>query len=709
MGCIISAEGIHPTDEKIEAIKKAPRPENVTQLRSFLGMVNYHGKFIPNLNPLNRLLQKGQEFKWTPECEKAFHMAKNSLSSANVLVHYDPKLPLILECDASPYGIGAVLSHQFPDGVERPIAYASRSLNNAEKNYSQIEKEGLAIIFGLSKFYMYLYARKFILCTDHKPLLKIFAPDSATPVLAAARLQRWSLLLASYHYEIRYKSSTEIANADALSRLPLKNQNDSSVEESIYNVADQQLNRHPVSAKQIARETARDKILSKVLTFTLYGWSQTCDEPELKPFFIRRHELSVEQGCLMWGLRVVIPSVFQQQVLKELHGTHPGVARMKAMARSHVWWPKIDSVIEETVCSCQQCSKNRTAPPAAPLHPWTWPSIPWQRIHIDFATYQGNHYLIVVDAHSKWPEVLGPMRTTNAEATINALRTIFARYGLPQQIVSDNGPPFQSAEYEDFLKQNGIQRVLVSPYHPSSNGQAERFVQTFKKFMKTLSSKTSLPQQIQNFLLSYRSTPHSTTSSTPSKLFLQREVRTRLSLVKPDTARLVAANQSKMKAYHDQHAKLREFSCGQPVLARDHRSQGWQPATVLERKAPHSYTVVMPDGRIWNRHADHLLQDKTDRREQTEPIPNHLGSQSQQPEVLPIPLPSTLSSPTVSSSIPLPATSTADESDIATQDKTPAVDASARTEQRPSITEQMPRVRRSGRATKRPQRLIEQT
>ena len=275
MGCIISAEGIHPTEEKIETIKKEPRPENVTQLRSFLGMVNYHGKFILNLSAilhhLNRLLQKGQEFKWTPECENAFQMAKNSRSSTNVLVHYDPKLPLILECDASSYGIGAVISHQFPDGVERPIAYASRSLNNAEKNYSQIEKKGLAIIFGLSKFYMYLHARKLILCTDHKPLLKIFAPDSATPVLAAARLQRWSLLLASYHYEIRYKSSTEIPNADALSRLPLKNQNDSSVEESIYNVADQQLNRHPVSAKQIARETARDKILSKVLTFTLYA------------------------------------------------------------------------------------------------------------------------------------------------------------------------------------------------------------------------------------------------------------------------------------------------------------------------------------------------------------------------------------------------------------------------------------------------------
>ena len=115
--------------------------------------------------------------------------------------------------------------------------------------------------------------------------------------------------------------------------------------------------------------------------------------------------------------------------LHELHGTHPGVAILKAMARSYVWWPKIDSVIEETVRSCPQCSNNRTAPPAASLHPWTWLSIPWQRLHVNFATYEGNHYLIVVDAHSKWPEVLGPMRTTNAEATINALRTLFARYG----------------------------------------------------------------------------------------------------------------------------------------------------------------------------------------------------------------------------------------------------------------------------------------
>ena len=165
MGCVISAEGISPMEDKVEAIKKAPRPENCTQLRAFLGMINYHGKFMRNLSsilqPLNELLQKDQEFLWSPQCEEGFNNAKESLSSSHVLVHYNPSLPVILESDASQYGIGAVILHLFPNGDERPIAYASRSLNSSEKNYSQIETESLAIIFGVRKYYMYLFGRKF--------------------------------------------------------------------------------------------------------------------------------------------------------------------------------------------------------------------------------------------------------------------------------------------------------------------------------------------------------------------------------------------------------------------------------------------------------------------------------------------------------------------------------------------------------------------
>ena len=238
-----------------------------------------------------------------PPCEEAFKKAKESLSSLHVLVHYNPSLPVILESDASQYGIGVVILHRLPNGDERPIAYPSRSLNSAEKNYSQIEKEGLAIIFGVTKYYMYLFGQKFTFRTDHKPLLKIFAPDSATHVLAAARLQRWSLLLSSYRYEIELKPSAEVASSDALSRLPLQYRKNASVEDKIFQVSAAQLCKHPVSVLEIARQTARNPVLAKALAMTQNGWPvHFCTTPELKPFFLRKDEVSVEQGCLMWGL-----------------------------------------------------------------------------------------------------------------------------------------------------------------------------------------------------------------------------------------------------------------------------------------------------------------------------------------------------------------------------------------------------------------------
>lgn len=217
----------------------------------------------------------------------------------------------------------------------------------------------------------------------------------------------------------------------------------------------------------------------------------------------------------------------------------------------------------------------------------------------------------MVDAHSKWPEVIGPMKTTIAESTSNALR-----------IVSDNGPPFSSAEYGEFLRQNGVQRILVSPYHLFSNGLAERFVQTFKYALESSASDParSLQQRIQNFLLSYWSTPHATTGVSPSKLFLQRELRTRLSLAKPDLSSHVAAKQGKMKFYHDRHAKFREMSVGDTVLARDHLSkQKWQSGTVLKHNSPHSYQVQLDDGRVWRRHVDDVLQNNST----TKPVDTH--------------------------------------------------------------------------------------
>lgn len=165
LGHIIDENGLHPTEEKVKAIKEAPRPTNVTELRAFLGIINYYGKFLVNLSakltPLHELLQKRSQWRWTDRQDKAFQAAKDALQSDSLLVHYDGSKPLVLACDASPRGLGAVLSHIMPDGDERPVAYASRTLSAAEKNYSQLEKEGLAVVFGVKKFHNYLYGRHF--------------------------------------------------------------------------------------------------------------------------------------------------------------------------------------------------------------------------------------------------------------------------------------------------------------------------------------------------------------------------------------------------------------------------------------------------------------------------------------------------------------------------------------------------------------------
>ncbi|XP_057673038.1 uncharacterized protein LOC130904346 [Corythoichthys intestinalis] len=225
LGHVIDAEGIHPIQEKCEAIANVAMPTNTTELKSFLSLLSYYGKFIPNLStiisPMTGLLQKDVKWVWSESCQKAFETAKKQLLSSKVLVHYNPDLPLILACDASPVGIGAVISHKMTDGSEKPIIFASRMLTKAEKNYSQIEKEALGLIFGVIKFHEYLFGHMFTLVTDHKPLLKILGPKTGVPPLAAARMQRWALILAAYTYEIQYKPSGQHGNVDALSRLPI--------------------------------------------------------------------------------------------------------------------------------------------------------------------------------------------------------------------------------------------------------------------------------------------------------------------------------------------------------------------------------------------------------------------------------------------------------------------------------------------------------
>ena len=210
LGHRIDAAGLHPTTEKVQAVRDAPVPRNVTELKSYLGLLNYYGRFLPSLSsvlgPLHSLLKKDVRWSWRPVHEESFRASKELLLSARVLVHYDPGKELVLSCDASPYGVGAVLAHRMPDGSEHPVAYASRSLSPPERNYSQLDKEGLAVIFGVKKFHQYVYGRHFEITTDHKPLLGLFSEERAVPPMASSRIQRWALTLAAYNYRLVYKT-----------------------------------------------------------------------------------------------------------------------------------------------------------------------------------------------------------------------------------------------------------------------------------------------------------------------------------------------------------------------------------------------------------------------------------------------------------------------------------------------------------------------
>ena len=617
LGHTISAEGVHTTSKKLKAIVDAPSPSNVSELRSFLGLLNYYGKFLPSLaatlHPLHTLLRTGQPWKWSPQCAQAFEKAKRALIEAPILVHYNPDLPISLAGDASAYGVGAVISHSMPDGTERPVAFTSRTLSMSEKNYSQVEKEALSLIFGIKKFHQYLFGRHFTLITDHKPLTTILGPKQGVPQVAAARMQRWALLLSAYSYSIKFRPTQEHCNADGLSRLPIPATTaiGSPEDPTIFNM--RQISSLPVQASDIARATRSDPVLSKVVMFLKQGWPVEVSD-ELKPFSCRRHELTMEGDVLLWGMRVVIPFRLREQVLQELHHGHQGIVRMKALARSYVWWPQIDREMEERVKGCSACQEVKNAPPKAPLNPWPWPQTPWDRIHADFAgPIQNKMLLVLVDSHSKWPEVCILTKTT-ANITIATLREIFARNGIPREFVSDNGPQFVSQEFHQFMTENGIRHIRTSPYHPASNGAAERFVQTVKKALSAgLKEGVPLEKTLATFLLQYRNTPHPTTGVAPSSLLLQRTLRTRLDLLRPDVGAKVRVQQGQQKDHHDQHTRTRTFPVGHPVWVRNFRGgASWVEGVIEDSLGPVSYLVCVQGGALWKRHVDHV-RDRLDR------------------------------------------------------------------------------------------------
>lgn len=409
-------------------------------------------------------------------------------------------------------------------------------------------------------------------------------------------MQHYAIFLQSFTYEIRYRKSADHSNADALSRLPLAETNNKRDEIELIEL--NAIEVLPVAVEQLRNATEKDESVRELIGGLRSGHTV---KPENR-FNIDQMEFTLQKGCLLRGVRVYVPKELRKQVLDELHTAHFGITRMEALARGHCWWPRIDMDIENITKNCAQCQRTRSNPRKVATHVWEAASRPFERVHVDFAgPFMGNYFFILIDAYSKWPEVFVIPNITTA-ITIEKCRDVFARFGLPEILVSDNGAQFTSDGFQTFLKMNGIVHKRSAPYHPSTNGQAERNVQTFKNKLRTIDCKRpEINKTLNNILLNYRRTPHATTGKSPSMLMFNRQIRTRLDVMIPKAAI------DEGTSHNREIINVRRLQVHDRVSVRDYTGdEKYQFGRVAAILGKLHYSVQLDDGRIWRRHIDQI-------------------------------------------------------------------------------------------------------
>ena len=372
---------------------------------------------------------------------------------------------------------------------------------------------------------------------------------------------------------------------------------------------------NPDNPLLVVRETAKDPILSQLMRFVKEGWPHAFSE-ELKDFKKLENSLSTENGCVFYGIRVIIPSTLRNHILKLLHLGHFGMQRMKQLARSTVYWPRIDFDIENLCRKCTSCGQFQNKPDKPSIHPWMMPEKPWSRLHLDHAiNFLGRNWLVLVDAYSKYP-CIHPTTSTSSKSTTAILEQEFAHFGYPHTLVTDNATTFMSQEFQAWCKQRGIVHLTGAPYHPATNGAAERLIQSFKQALR----KSSLPpkEALQEFLMQYRRIPFASGLS-PSELLNGRRIRTKIDTLVPSIPHLLQGRQSRQASKHSNTedsevvSKVEHhYSLGDPCYAlyfgpRRDRDPRWVPAIVTKVHGTRSVNVrVIPRGPTWRRHLDQL-------------------------------------------------------------------------------------------------------
>ena len=594
-GHVFTKDGLKPSPDKVRAVKECGVPENKEAVRSFLGMAGYLDNFIQNYAaiaaPLYQLTRKETKFHWGKQEEEAFRKIQDTISSEKTMAFFDPSKPIILRTEASfNEGLSAALLQKTDRGIQ-PVHFISRTMTETEKRYSQTEKDALAIKWAKERLRIYLLgAPRFRIVTAHKPLVPLFNKVKAK---VPPRIEKWIMEMQDVDYELVYEPGKDEADPlDFLSRYPLPETGHDKTEKIIrWNVNAE----HAVVVTRIREETQKDEIMQRLAKRIAKGdWEKHKRDKDLEPYLHVKQELSVAEGLIFRERRIVLPPALQRKVVKLGHSLgHLGKTKTKQMLREKYWFPLMNSMIDTAIDQCYECQVATKGDREEPIKVTSIPNRPWDTVSIDHGgPYPDGHYnLVLIDKRTRYP-VVESVPSTDFQTNKEKLKHIFATYGTPRRIESDNGPPFNSKEFNEFAKQEGFQHHRVTALHPRANGEVERFMQTLNKTeqIANLQGKTRLERRnaVQDMLIAYRSTPHPATGVAPYEALKGTPVRMKLDYIEPKPQRdekddiidrRDAEYKQKMKQQREGR-KTRENNLllGDYVLVKQPRKNKWSTA-----------------------------------------------------------------------------------------------------------------------------------
>ena len=582
-GHTFSSTGLKPSREKVAALKNCTRPTSKEGVRSFLGMAGWLQRFIPNYAiltaPLRRLTEKNETFEWTSQTQKAYDMIKNSLSEETIMTYYRKDRQTMLTIDgAKGIGLCGILSQKTKSGW-RPVHYVSRSLSSAEKRYSQTETEALAAQWACQRLGMYLVGHpNFTIQTDCKPLLPLFNKPTSSP---PPRIERFIMKMQNFNYTMIYSPGKENI-ADYLSRhSATETRCTNSVEKDIKAMV---MTEHAIILQDFQKHTKMDEELQTVTErIQKNDWDDYKNHPHILPYWNMRYELYMCEDMILRYNKIIVPKALRKQVVSVAHRQgHQGTNRTRQMIRQKYWFPDLNKLVDDEIKACLPCQAAVNINCSEPLKMSELPTRPWDCVAADYCGpfYDGYYAFSIIDEYSRYPEVMFTT-TTSFKALKPKLKAIFATYGVPRILKTDNGPPFNSENFERFAQETGFHHRRTTPEHPQSNGAIEAFNKVIEKTARIAQVQhTDYKVDIQDTLMAYRATPHPATGYPPYALMFNREVRTNLDHLPttqppqdPEVRRHDAAYKAKIKSYGDKRrsAKPRTIAVGDTVLVKQRK------------------------------------------------------------------------------------------------------------------------------------------